>query len=474
MKKKKATRLKLARRLVASLMLAFFVLAFTYPAELGGPLSFMAKLQFGQLTAALFSAGALYAVPLFVAYVTLTALFGRAFCSFVCPLGAALDLAGTLRMKARPRRYAFKPYSRWRAAVPLATLALFWAGVTLPFGTLEPYSVLASRSLLWEGPPLVLMAVLASGYFFGRGFCNSLCPTGFILSLFARISRRRFAMTEKCLGCGRCSRVCPASCADHEGRNVDFGRCVMCLECLAACPNGSLRYVREAPPAEAGPVRRGFLRKAGLGALAGAAFVTPDTLRGRMLPDFVPAVQPVLPPGALSLAHLNAHCTLCHTCVRACPNHAIVPSPGGGPQLMAKPLVDAYTGFCQYDCVECARVCPAGALVDITVEQKHVMRIGEVHLDRLECIVVKNGTSCGACAELCPTGAVDMMPGPSGRVEPTLEPQLCIGCGACQNACPVRPVAPIWVTGFAYQDFMASPQRVSHEEDQELQEEFPF
>ncbi|MDR1313912.1 MAG: 4Fe-4S binding protein, partial [Deltaproteobacteria bacterium] len=451
--KKKAFRLKFARRSLATAALAFFLLAFMYPDKLGGPLSVLAKLQFGQVAAALVSAGALYALLLFALYAALTALFGRFFCSFMCPLGAALDLAGALRKLARPRSYSFKPFSPRMAAVPLAALALFWLGATLPFGLLEPYSLLASRSLVWDGPPVLLLAVLASGYFFGRWFCNCLCPTGFLLSLFARLSPRRLAMTGKCVGCGRCGKACPASCADPEGRTIDYGRCVLCLECLSACPNGSLKYIRAESSPEPGPVRRAFLKKAGLGALAGCAFATPEAPRGSGLPDFAPDARPVLPPGALSLARLNAHCTLCHTCVRVCPNHAIVPSPGGGPLLLAKPLVDAYAGFCQYDCVECAKACPAGALVDVTVEQKHVMRLGVVRLDLPECIVVKNGTSCGACAELCPTGAVDMMPGPSGRVEPTLDTALCIGCGACQNVCPVRPVAPIQVSGLPYQDF---------------------
>ncbi|MDR1039946.1 MAG: 4Fe-4S binding protein [Deltaproteobacteria bacterium] len=475
MEKKKASRLKLARRLVASVGLAFAVLAFAYPAELGGPFSYFAKLQFGQLTAALVSAGTLYAVPLLALYAVLTALFGRFFCSFICPLGAALDLAGALRMKARPKRFGYRPWSAWRAVVPALALVLFWAGLTLPFGLLEPYSVLASRSLFWGGPSLVLAAVLASGYFLGRGFCNSLCPTGFLLSLFARLSPRRLAITKKCLGCGRCGRVCPASCADPASRRLDFGRCILCLECLSVCPNGSLRYLKAPVALETGPARRGFLKRAGLGAAAGAAFVTPEALRLKVIRTRLPDGQrPVLPPGSLSLARLNAHCTLCHNCVRVCPNQALVPCPDGIPGLVGKPFLDAYRGFCQYDCVECARVCPTGALVDLDVSRKHVLRLGLVHLHRLECIVVKNGTSCGACAELCPTGAVDMLPGPSGRVEPTLERHLCIGCGACQYACPVRPVSPIWVVGLPYQDFMASPPRVSHVADEVPAEEFPF
>jgi formate hydrogenlyase subunit 6/NADH:ubiquinone oxidoreductase subunit I len=105
---------------------------------------------------------------------------------------------------------------------------------------------------------------------------------------------------------------------------------------------------------------------------------------------------------------------------------------------------------------------------------KHYWRIGLVHLRRKECIVVKNGTRCGACAELCPTGAARMEMGPSGREEPTLYRPLCIGCGACQKACPVRPVSPIWVVGRKYQDAMASRPIQNHGADIAMTEDFPF
>jgi ferredoxin len=142
--------------------------------------------------------------------------------------------------------------------------------------------------------------------------------------------------------------------------------------------------------------------------------------------------------------------------------------------MIGKPLLDPREGFCQYDCVECTLACPAGALTDLSVLQKHFLRLGVAHLERLECIVVRNGTSCGACAELCPTGAVYMGPGPSGADEPLLDRSLCIGCGACQYACPVKPSVAIWVTGLAYQQLSAAHPRVSHAEDEEMAEDFPF
>jgi formate hydrogenlyase subunit 6/NADH:ubiquinone oxidoreductase subunit I len=135
--------------------------------------------------------------------------------------------------------------------------------------------------------------------------------------------------------------------------------------------------------------------------------------------------------------------------------------------------VDAYEGFCQYDCVLCGQVCPTGALLPLSVEAKRLSRLGLASFNRSECVVVINGTSCGACAELCPTGAVRMDMGPSGREEPTMSLDYCIGCGACQKACPVRPVAAIVVGGLVIQQTAKAPAVIVYE-DVIMEEEFPF
>ncbi|MDR1921397.1 MAG: 4Fe-4S binding protein [Candidatus Adiutrix sp.] len=456
------------RRLTAWGLLALMTASILRPEDWPAGLALLPNFQYGQLVAGFFSGSPRAAAALLVMSL-LTILGGRWFCGFICPLGAAMDLAGFIRSRLRPQKFSFKKSRAWRALVPGLTLVLFWLGLTLPFGLLEPYSQMVSVSLFHAGPGLITAAVILAAFLKGRGFCNSLCPTGLILRLLSRSPVLTLRIDpQACLGCGGCRRVCPASCLDSDKRRLDHDRCLVCLSCAPVCPKGAISFGRE----RAEPFgRRGFLRLAGVSALAGGAFLTSQEARAKLLPG--PSASPILPPGALSLAHLNAHCSLCHTCVRACPNQALRPSPGGGLLLYNKPILDPYQGFCQYDCTVCTRICPTGALQRLSLEEKRLSRLGLVSLDRLECVVVKNGTSCGACAELCPTGAVGMAPGPSGRDEPSLEQSYCIGCGACQKACPVRPRAAIWVDGLPLQQTARAP-RAEAVEDAALSEEFPF
>jgi polyferredoxin len=461
------------RRAAATLVLALLAWGLSSPGQHSAILAYFPKTQFGQILAGLVSSGALSVVLLFLAYALLTYVFGRFFCAFLCPLGAALDLLALLRRKARPRRFAFKPGALWRGFAPIAILLLLWAGVTLPFGLLEPYSLLAGKSLSPWLPSVTLAIVLVSGYLMGRAFCNSVCPAGFVLGLIARDSRFRLRLSEGCVSCGACERVCPASCVSVKDKALDPGRCVLCLECVSVCPNGSLGYAwAKRPLPRAASERRPFLAGLGLAAVIGAAYATPEHLRAGIIRER--ETYPVLPPGAMSLAHLNAHCTLCHTCVRACPNEALHPCPEPDPALWRKPVLIAAKGFCQYDCIECTLVCPTKALVSITVDEKHVFRLAQVRLKLDKCIVVTNRTSCGACAELCPTGAVYMDEGRvPNRPEPFLKEELCIGCGACQKSCPVAPMPAIWISGLKYQDMLA--KRLERPEGpDEVLEDFPF
>jgi ferredoxin len=127
---------------------------------------------------------------------------------------------------------------------------------------------------------------------------------------------------------------------------------------------------------------------------------------------------------------------------------------------LAKPLLAYDRAYCQFECDRCIRVCPTGALRPLPLEAKKRSRLGRSLLKIELCIVVSKGTRCGACAEHCPSGALTMLapavprppPGLPGLPEPVIDEDYCIGCGACETVCPVRPERAIHVEGRAVQD----------------------
>ena len=458
------------RRMTTWGLMVLLCAALAKPESLEWALKTLPKIQFGQLAAGWLSFGTTLLLAPTLIMTLSTLILGRWFCGWLCPLGASMDFArlAHLGVEKKNRHLSFVPDRFWRSIVPIALWASFWLGLSVPMGELEPYSVVVSGPIIW-------MIILAVAAWMGRAFCNSICPTGWLLKLLGgrpllglKIDR------SKCRGCGACQRICPARCVDSRSKEIDRGRCLTCLICAARCPDEAISFGR-LPVFGAGSIpssrRRDFLRLAALGALAGGGRASSEEWRCGFLPP--PSATPILPPGALSLAHLAAHCTSCHTCVRICPNEALDSAREGGPILLGKPILDPYIGFCQYDCVLCASVCPTGALMPMTPEVKRTHRIGLAALERLECVVVKNGTSCGACAELCPSGAVSMAIGPSGLLEPTLDDSFCIGCGACQKACPIRPKAAIVVSGLLIQQTAKTPE-VIDAPDEVLTEDFPF
>jgi ferredoxin len=158
----------------------------------------------------------------------------------------------------------------------------------------------------------------------------------------------------------------------------------------------------------------------------------------------------VIPPGGRSTARFLAQCTACQLCVSACPSHVIEPAVlHYGLAGLMKPRLDFDKSFCNINCTVCTDVCPDGALTPLTLEAKQTTRIGLAYVAHPRCIIVKDGTACGACAEHCPTAALQMrkIPNYSDPV-PVADPRYCIGCGACQYACPTLPKAVV-VSGAA-------------------------
>ena len=268
---------------------------------------------------------------------------------------------------------------------------------------------------------------------------------------------------SKCISCGKCYKNCKASCIDGEAHKIDCSRCVVCFDCVEQCNEGALKYrfayglkAQAAPQNDSAPDtgKRAFM----LGAfLAGSSALLhaqePEKTDGGLaviLPKKAPKrSQRIVPPGAQSVKSFYDHCTACQLCVANCPNNVLRPSTDPG-HLM-QPKMDFDRGFCRPECTNCSQVCPAGAILPITKEEKTMVHIGRAVVDYDLCIANKDGVSCGSCAAHCPAGAISMVRKVKGDNTSPLIPSVledrCIGCGKCEYLCPSRPVSAIHIEG---------------------------
>jgi len=440
----------------------------------------LAALQFGPAALAA-AAGGTLALVVLGALLVLTVLFGRVYCSVVCPLGILQDIAARLRARRRTA-LRFAPANRaLRYGVLLVALLAVSAGATgAAFTLFDPYShfgrivamlgrpaliaannalVPAAQSLAWQAiyrvppasPPLGLMVfaaiaattVIALAIWRGRIYCNTICPVGTVLGLLSRVSAFRLTIDRAaCTKCADCLRACKAQCIDLRAGTIDASRCVTCANCLGACQHGGIAYrfawrrTARAPD----PQRRAFVASAlVLPPLAAVQTVAPDSRRAA-----------VAPPGAQSVERLLDRCTGCQLCVTACPTQVLQPAVLDYGWLgLAKPHLDFERAFCNFDCHRCAEVCPTGAISLLPLAEKRLTSIGTAHFERSRCIVETDGTDCAACSEHCPTKAVDTVPFRENLRLPQVKENLCIGCGACEFACPVRPQRAITVAARA-------------------------
>ncbi len=498
----KVLRVAVAAGVLASLTAALVDFRGAVPPAVGHEL---AAVQFVPSAVALFTGASFALAWLVILVVTLVA--GRIYCSAVCPLGIFQDVVIRLGewIRRRKMRWPYRPAQTWLRQLFLwggiAGLAAGGAGIALSL--LDPYSLfgrivsglfrpavtlvnnalvsvtqaLGGEFLYRVVPPwadaavltisaamLVLVAGLAAWR--GRLYCNTVCPVGTLLGLVSARSAWQVSLDPRtCHKCGECLRVCKAQCIDLRSGAIDASRCVACYNCLGACPEAGIRYrwtwrpgkmsppSRVTRPSEAAdPQRRAFiitaalaLTTAGAGRLRAAPAAMSDPPAGSRGRDYSRAI---CPPGAGSVDRFLDTCTACHLCVSACPTHVLQPALlEYGVLGLLKPRLDYSDAFCNFDCRRCGEVCPDGALDRLALEEKQVTRIGVAEFVVDRCIVKTKGTDCAACSEHCPTKAVDTVPYGNNLRLPQLNAELCIGCGACEFACPSKPEKAITVAG---------------------------
>ncbi len=488
--------LRKIRIVLAALCFAAVTLLFLdFTGTLHGWLGWTARIQFLPALLALN-----FGVVLLL--VALTLLFGRLYCSVICPLGVMQDIAAWLgsRGKRRKFRYAYSPAKN---GLRYGVLALFVLALVAGAGSLvallAPYSAygrIASNLFApiyrWGNNLLAWFAERVDSYAFystdvwlrslptflialatfvvlavlawrnGRTYCNTVCPVGTVLGFLSRYSLFRPVIdTDKCNGCTLCSRRCKAACIDAKHHTIDYSRCVACMDCLDACAQGAISYRRRkkqpAADAVAEPAvdvsRRHFLTGAALLVGAAAAKAQEKKVDGGLailLDKKVPhRATPIVPAGAQGLSHLAQHCTGCQLCVAACPNGVLRPSTRL--ETLMQPESSYERGYCRPECTKCSEVCPAGAILRITPEEKSAVQIGHAVWVKENCIPLTDGVSCGNCARHCPTGAIQMVPSDAANPDapkiPVVNEERCIGCGACENLCPARPFSAIYVEG---------------------------
>jgi ferredoxin len=330
----------------------------------------------------------------------------------------------------------------------------------------------------------VVILALAGGLSVKRGrlYCNTVCPVGTLLGLLSKYSLFKIVIDkDNCVSCGECEWYCKSECIDSDNQSVDMTRCVDCYNCIIACPLEAITYKIPPPENEKKEIeinynKREFIKTTFL-YFIGLTFIARAQEKikvyvGNKIP--ISKKYPVTPPGSKSIGHFNNTCTACHLCINACPSQVLQPSYlEYGITGILQPRMDFQKSFCNYECKLCGDVCPTGAILPLSLENKKLIQIGKAKFIKEDCVVYTQGTECGACSELCPTKAVSMVPY-KNLLLPEVKEEYCIGCGACEFACPAKPYKSIFVDGNPSHLIAKKNETKKKEEKINYQEDFPF
>jgi MauM/NapG family ferredoxin protein len=451
---------------------------------------------------------AAHAVPvamlLSLVVIATTAILGRVFCGWVCPLGTIHAVVGRLfdRWYRKP-----KPGDRWSpwqrtkyyllaGLLVMAAFGSSWVCVFDPIVLLYRTTTVALLpSVQWAveegsttvyqhdpgaGPvrlsratepayrflrdnvfvvpkqaflgsglivTLFIAMLLLNGYR-RRFWCRYLCPLGALLGLFAwRPMLRRQVEEETCNPCDRCGAACRAAAAEEPPRRWKPSECLVCFDCTDSCRRDALGFKWTWPwrkqPAGAAV---GLSRRAALGAALGGVVTlslmrsNPQSRGETFHPDLI------RPPGAKPEPEFLQRCTACGLCMKICPTGGLQPSFGeAGLEGIWTPKLVPRIGYCDYNCNRCGQICPTEAITPLVLEAKQQTRIGLACFDTTRCIPYAFGRDCLVCEEHCPIPdkaiyflevEVHDRNGRSRTIkQPRVDPDLCTGCGICENVC---------------------------------------
>lgn len=419
--------------------------------------------------------------------VALTLIFGRVFCSWICPLGVMNHFISALPSVFKKRQRILS--NQWRpvygtkyyllfALLLMSVFGVLQVGLLDPIAlTMRTFAVTIFPGLQQGGAPiyaaqpyyhggwlvgLTFLLILAANRYVVRLWCRMLCPLGALLGLVARYSLFRIhkKYPDRCVDCHTCTEACHGACDPHD--KIRASECVMCLNCLSSCNRGGLGYGFLPGQENEGPAPDLQRRKALAAVVTGVALV--PAMRTSLGVIKGADHDVIRPPGSLDEVDFAGKCIKCGACIRACPTGVLQPAAlEAGVEGIWTPLLRFDVGSCTHTCTLCSQVCPTGAIRPIKPQDRvglppkqEPLRLGTAFFDRGRCLPWAMATPCIVCEEVCPTSpkaiwlektAVKRSDGTKVEVLlPYLDPRRCIGCGICQNRCPVGAKAAVRVS----------------------------
>jgi len=376
-----------------------------------------------------------------IATVVLTIIFGRFFCSWVCPFGTLHHFVGFLgnrkkkiAQKIQLNRYRKAQCIKYFVLVFFLGIAAFPSvGAALQSGLLDPIPLVtrsfnlvllpivdrsanfvSASARFYEGAWLIMAIFLTAvllNLLIPRFYCRFICPLGALFGVIDRFTIWRIGKnTSECINCKICEQSCEGGC--EPAGNIRISECVLCFNCRQDCGHEVISYQTKASLAEeiTNPdiSRRGFVLS-----LASGIFAVPAIrLSGKLQGNWSNSV--IRPPGALSEEEFLKRCIKCGQCMRICPTNVIQPGGiEGGLENLWTPVLNNRIGTsgCQMSCTACGQVCPTSAIRPITLSEKlgidqfseaGPIKLGTAFFDRNRCLPWAMDKPCIVCQENCP------------------------------------------------------------------------
>jgi polyferredoxin len=407
----------------------------------------------------------------------------RGFCGYVCPLGTLIDafdwLIGRHIKALRIQRVGVWANLRYWillavlvsaalgvmtagyvAAIPVLTRGLLLSGGQIQIGFLKSWNQISP----WTAGSILSLClfaiVLLLGLLSPRFWCRYVCPSGAVFSVFNlfRVNQRK--VESSCIKCNKCIEVCPFDAIESDF-NTRALACTLCQTCGGVCPTHSIKFVSrwneqdlkevEAPNTEKAALSRRAILAAAIGGAAAAVAIRPPLARAQSLPL-------LRPPGSVSEEDFLNLCIRCGECFKVCPGPVLHPANlSHGLNTLWTPIAVPTHAGCHQDCNFCTLVCPTGAIVPLSIEQKRktIMGLAVIHTDL--CLPHRGRQDCQLCYDECEAAGyhaiemrpiqLDIGPVPEGvfsqeQIEemsritaPFIRADACVGCGLCEYRC---------------------------------------